>query len=72
MEKQNLPETLADRLQRLETVVKNLESEDQSIEKSLAEYEEGINLIRKAQADISNAEQKVHILGNTAFGEEES
>ncbi len=55
-------------LKRLETIVESLEGESQSLEKSLALFEEGIKLTRQLKQYLEEAEQKVQILLKDAEG----
>ena len=49
-------------IERLETIVKKLESGDTSLEESLTLYEEGIALTRLCAQKIDGAEQKIKML----------
>ena len=49
-------------LQRLESIVSNMESGETSLEKSLALFEEGMNLVNQCQSQLKKAEQKVENL----------
>lgn len=49
-------------LQQLETLVKQMESGDLTLEESLKSFEEGVKLTRVCQEAISKAEQKVRVL----------
>ncbi len=53
-------------LVRLREVVSRLESGELSLEQSLAVYEEGVQLARKGQQLLVNAEKRVEILVNNA------
>jgi len=53
-------------LERLQMKVKNLESGNLSLEQSLKEFEEGIELSQKCQKFLSEAEQRVQVLTNSA------
>ena len=57
-------------LARLREVVQRLESGELSLEQSLAVYEEGVQLARKGQALLQNAEQRVEILVSASGGVE--
>ncbi len=46
----------------LEGLVERMERGDLSLEQSLAEFEQGINLTRRCQQALAEAEQKVQIL----------
>ena len=47
---------------QLDVIVNKLENESISLEESLKAFEEGITLIRHAQAALSTAEQRVKLL----------
>ena len=49
-------------LQRLESIVSNMESGETSLEKSLALFEEGMNLVNQCQSQLRKAEQRVENL----------
>jgi exodeoxyribonuclease VII small subunit len=49
-------------LQKLETLVRNLESGSLSLEDSLTSFQEGVGLVKQCQTLLSQAEQKVEIL----------
>ena len=49
-------------LQRLESIVSNMESGETSLEKSLALFEEGMNLVNQCQSQLKKAEQRVENL----------
>ena len=51
-----------DKLKRLEEIVNSLESDDIELEKSLALYEEGINLVRLCTEELDAAQEKINIL----------
>jgi exodeoxyribonuclease VII small subunit len=46
----------------LEEIVEQLESGDQSLDKSLQQFERGVKLSRDCQAALDEAEQKVQVL----------
>lgn len=56
-------------LQRLEGIVKSLESGDKDLEESLAAFEEGVSLGRALNERLDRAEQKVSLLVRGADGE---
>ncbi len=62
----NLEKSLAD----LEELVEELESGDLPLEKAMKKFEEGIKLTRGCQAALTDAEQKVEILLQSAGGED--
>ena len=49
-------------LQRLESIVSNMESGETSLENSLALFEEGMNLVNQCQSQLRKAEQRVENL----------
>ena len=64
--------TFEQALERLETIVRELEAGDAPLEKSLALFEEGTALIRRCSRDLDDAEQKVVLLKKGADGEPET
>ena len=55
-------------LSRLQQILQRMESEEQPLEASLADFEEGIRLTREAQKVLNEAEQKVQILTENSTG----
>lgn len=55
-------------LQKIESVVSYLESDDLDIEKALKKYEEGIKFIRHCQKKLGEFEKKVEMLSLDANG----
>lgn len=49
-------------LEKLETIVEELESGNLSLEESLKKYEEGVNLARVCQTKIDKAKAKIETL----------
>lgn len=49
-------------LQKLESLVKNLESGQLSLEDSLTAFQEGVALVKQCQSLLTTAEQKVEML----------
>ena len=49
-------------LSELESLVKQMESGDMSLEESLKAFEQGVKLTRHCQTALNEAEQKVHQL----------
>ena len=49
-------------LQRLESIVSNMESGETSLEKSLSLFEEGMDLVNQCQSQLKKAEQRVENL----------
>ena len=50
------------KLNRLEEIVKEMESGDMALDKSLKSFEEGVKLSRECQKELNEAEQKVRKL----------
>ena len=55
---QTFKETMAD----LESIIKQIEGEESSLEESLEAFEKGVKLIREAQQALASAQQKVSLL----------
>jgi exodeoxyribonuclease VII small subunit len=51
-----------DALGELETIVSKLETGEQSLDDSLAQFERGVSLARFCQQSLQDAEQKVKVL----------
>jgi len=49
-------------LQKLESLVKNLESGNLALEEALTAFQEGVGLVKQCQTLLSQAEQKVEML----------
>ena len=49
-------------LERLESIVSNMESGETSLEKSRSLFEEGMNLVNQCQSQLKKAEQRVENL----------
>ena len=49
-------------LQKLETIVKNLESGTLPLDQALTAFQDGVGLVKQCQEMLSKAEQKVEIL----------
>ena len=49
-------------LERLESIVSQMESGEVPLEKSLILFEEGMNLIKECQGDLKKAEQRIEYL----------
>ena len=49
-------------LERLESIVSQMESGEVPLEKSLILFEEGMNLIKECQGDLKKAEQRIEHL----------
>jgi exodeoxyribonuclease VII small subunit len=55
-------------LQKLETIVEELERPDVPLDRALALFEEGIEHLRVASADLARAEESVKVLVARAGG----
>ena len=57
-------------MEKLEKIVKSLESENKSLEKNIQLFEEGLSISKKLQEHLETAEKKIEMLdvetGNTA------
>ncbi|MEO8635013.1 MAG: exodeoxyribonuclease VII small subunit [Gemmatimonadales bacterium] len=62
------PSSLTEDLRRLEEVVRQLEREDQDLDRSLALFEEGVGRLRAARARLSEAEARVQKVLEDAEG----
>jgi exodeoxyribonuclease VII small subunit len=62
------PKDFETALQRLEEIVKKLDSGDLPLASLLEVYEEGVTLSRFCQAKLEEAERKVEILNKKADG----
>ena len=49
-------------IQKLESLVKNLESGNLPLEEALTSFQEGVGLVKQCQTLLSQAEQKVDML----------
>ncbi|MBC8346340.1 MAG: exodeoxyribonuclease VII small subunit [Candidatus Marinimicrobia bacterium] len=49
-------------LRRLEEIVTSLEGENESLEKSLSLFEEGVNLTESLRSHLDSAEQRIQVL----------
>lgn len=61
--------TFEENLSRLEEIVKELEDESLTLEKSVKLYEEGVKLAGKCSLELEAAERKIKLLQKTADGE---
>ena len=60
------PRKFEDLLERLETIVSDMEGADLPLEKLLSSYEEGMRLVKACGDRLADAEQKVEILSRGA------
>lgn len=56
------------RVARMEEIVRILETEELSIERALALFEEGVSHLREASAELSKVEHSVRVLRESADG----
>jgi exodeoxyribonuclease VII small subunit len=63
-------DNLEDSLQKLEEIVRELESGEIGIEKALTLFEEGTRLSKKSAQKLSNVEKRVEILKKGERGED--
>jgi exodeoxyribonuclease VII small subunit len=61
----NSPEKFEDLLGRLEQIVSDMENAELPLEKLLANYEEGMRLVKTCGDRLTDAEQKVEILSRS-------
>ena len=61
--------SLEDSMARLEEIVKEMESEKLSLERSLKLYEEGIGLVERCSSELESAKRKIQILQSGKDGE---
>ena len=54
--------TFEQALERLETVVRELESTETGLDQSLARYEEGVQLLKRCRSILDEAERKIRLL----------
>jgi exodeoxyribonuclease VII small subunit len=55
-------------LARLEAIVAELESDEVALDRALALFEEGVERLREASAELTRAEQSVKLLAERADG----
>src|SRR5213078_904118 len=55
-------------MDRLETIVEQMESGKLPLEDLIVRYEEGINLVKICQERLANAEQKIEIIARNSAG----
>lgn len=61
--------TFEENLERLEQIVKELEDESLSLERSIKLYEEGVKLAGKCSLELDGAERKIKLLQRGESGE---
>lgn len=62
------PPTFEDLLARLETIVRSLESEELDLERSIAAFEEGVEIARQCHRRLDEAERRVEVLRRDPSG----
>lgn len=65
---ESLPMTFESRLKRLDQILAALEQQQAGLDESLKLFEEGVELLRTASAELAKAETKVQMLVETADG----
>ena len=55
-------------MDRLESIVEQMESGKLPLEDLIVRYEEGMNLVKVCQERLSNAEQKIEIIARNSAG----
>ncbi len=67
-EKKTSSPSIEDAMEKLEALVSEMEAGQLPLEKLLANYEEGVKLVRLCQERLDAAEQKIQIIRRTAAG----
>ena len=65
MENQQKPPVFEDALEELEAIVEKMEDGEPSLEESLKLFERGMDLTRRCQAALDDAEQRIRTLADT-------
>ena len=65
MEIQEIPPAFEDALEELEAIVEKMEDGEPSLEESLKLFERGMDLTRRCQAALDDAEQRIRTLADT-------
>ena len=65
MENQEKPPAFEDALEELEAIVEKMEDGEPSLEESLKLFERGMDLTRRCQAALDDAEQRIRTLADT-------
>jgi len=63
------PESFEDLMASAEAVVKKLEGGQLSLEESVAEWQKGMDLLKRSEELLASAERKIEILARGAGGE---
>ena len=56
-------------MEKLEKIVKSLESENKSLEKNIQLFEEGLAISKKLQEHLDSAEKKIEVLSKDQNGD---
>ena len=64
MENREKPPAFEDALEELETIVEQMEDGEPSLEESLKLFERGMDLTRRCQAALDDAEQRIRTLAD--------
>ena len=56
-------------MEKLEKIVKALESENKSLEKNIQLFEEGLTISKKLQEHLESAEKKIEVLSKDQNGD---
>ena len=56
-------------MEKLEKIVKSLESENKSLEKNIQLFEEGLAISNKLQEHLESAEKKIEVLSKDQNGD---
>ena len=65
MENQQKPPAFEDALEELEAIVEKMEDGEPSLEESLKLFERGMDLTRRCQTALDDAEQRIRTLADT-------
>ena len=65
MEKRKEPPSFEDALEELETIVERMEDGEPSLEESLKLFERGMDLTRRCQKGLDDAEQRIQSLADS-------
>ena len=57
-----VPFNFEESMEKLEKIVKSLESENKSLERNIQLFEEGLSISKKLQEHLDTAEKKIEIL----------
>ena len=68
MEKQDESPAFEEALEELEAIVERMEDGEPSLEESLKLFERGMDLTRRCQKALDDAEQRIRILADTEDG----